>query len=342
MSKERILVTGSCGSVGSALVQYYLNRGNIVCCLDHDEDKMFKLQNRYRSHRNFDNLRFFIGSVRDKVRLEMAFEAVDIVYHCAAMKHVHLSEINSFEAVETNINGTHNVVKAALTQNVDRVIFTSSDKAVNPTSIMGATKLVAERIISSANYYSGPSHTKFGIVRFGNVLNTNGSVVPIFKNQLALGKPLTITSEDMTRFFITMGEAVNLCIFAAENIIGGEIYVLNMQSARILDLAKAINNGLSPDYKTTGPKPGEKLYEELITDVEAPRTLSSEPYVIIMPEDLTMLNDLKKKAFKNLEKKLPHSGNLVSSDSNLINVSEIMQLLTRADNEGEFNDLQDR
>ena len=336
MSNERILVTGACGSVGGALVHRYLNKGAIVCCLDHDEDKIFRLQSQYREHKNFANLRFFIGSIRDKARLEMAFDGVDTVYHCAAMKHVHLSEVNSFEAVETNITGTYNVVKAALSCNVARVIFTSSDKAVNPTSTMGATKLVAERIISSANYYSGPNATKFATVRFGNVLNTNGSVVPIFRDQLAQGASLTITSEEMTRFFITMEDAVDLCVFAADNIIGGEIYVLHMRSANVRDLAVAINHGVVPDYKILGPKPGEKLYEELVTDVEAPRTFSSGSYVIVMPEDMDMLSLLKRSHFETLKADLNHSGDLVRSDSDLMNVDEIRQLLTRADREGKI------
>ena len=337
MSQKRILVTGACGSVGGALVSRQLDQDVIVCCLDHDEDKIFQLQSRYRSHKNFSNLRFFIGSIRDRVRLEMAFEGVDTVYHCAAMKHVHLSEVNSFEAVETNINGTHNVVRAALTCNVSRVIFTSSDKAVNPTSTMGATKLVAERIISSANYYSGPNSTKFATVRFGNVLNTNGSVVPIFRRQLENTKPLTITSEDMTRFFITMEDAVDLCVFAADNIVGGEIYVLSMRSANILDLATALNHGVTPTYNVLGPKPGEKAYEELVTDVEAPRTYASGHYIIVMPEDLEMLSDAKQTTFKTLKAELNHSGDLVRSDFDLMDVNELRQLLTRADSEGQNN-----
>lgn len=327
---KRILVTGACGSVGSAIVKRMLDSGHVVCCFDHDEDKIFRLQRAFEGSDRRERLRFFIGSVRDLERLTLAFDSVDVVYHCAALKHVHLSELNSFEAVETNIAGTHNVVKAATAAKVKTVVFTSSDKAVNPTSMMGATKLVAERLVTSANYTIGSGCTVFVTVRFGNVLNTNGSVVPIFRSQLASGKPLTLTSTDMTRFFITMNDAVDLCCYAADHAIGGEIYVQNMRAASLSQLARVLNNGVTPELDIIGPKPGEKLYEELITDVEASRTFREDGYIFIEPDEVRLLGDSKREAFVCRTAKCEVYGDAVRSDTDLMSDAALESLIARS------------
>ena len=164
---KRVLITGACGSVGSALVRRFLDEGSTVCAFDQNEDGLFKLDQEFDD--KTQQLRLFLGDIRDKERLELAMEDVDTVFHCAALKHVYLSEYNPFEAMQTNIVGTHNVIQAAILANVDRVVLTSSDKSVNPTSTMGATKLLGERLVTAANNYAGKHTTKFASVRFGNV-----------------------------------------------------------------------------------------------------------------------------------------------------------------------------
>jgi UDP-N-acetylglucosamine 4,6-dehydratase/5-epimerase len=225
---SRVLVTGACGSVGTALVLRLLETGHTVCAFDQSEDGLFKLDQELNC--GDGRLRLFIGNVRDEERLRRAMDGVSIVFHCAALKHVYLSEYNPFEAMQTNILGTNNVIQAALVSEVDRVVLTSSDKAVNPTSTMGATKLLGERLFISANHFAGRHKTRFSCVRFGNVLNSNGSVLQIFKRQLDNNLPLTITSKNMTRFFLSMSQAVDLCLNAAGSMVGGEIFVMSMGS----------------------------------------------------------------------------------------------------------------
>jgi FlaA1/EpsC-like NDP-sugar epimerase len=264
-----------------------------------------------------------LGSVRDYERVEKALEGVDIVFHCAAVKHVYLSEYNPFEAMLTNIHGVNNIINASLKMNVAQVIFTSSDKAVNPSSTMGATKLLGERLVTAANHHAGNHSTKFSSVRFGNVLNTNGSVLHIFKKQLREKKPLTITSKKMTRFFITMDQAIDLCLYASSNMIGGEIFVMDMGSCSIMDLATAINNGELFEYTVIGEKPGEKLYEELITEVEAPRTVFKDGVYIVIPETLSLMNPLVKRCYIEEFTNKVRLTEPLRSDKELLSVPEI-------------------
>lgn len=291
---SRYLITGAAGSVGSALVERLTQNGHIVCAFDNSEDGMFRLKQRYDSTEYSHLLRYFLGDVRDLSRLKRALENVDVVIHCAALKHVEMSEINSIEAIETNINGTRNVVEACIESNVSRAIYTSSDKAVNPTSTMGATKLIGERIFTSANNLVGSRRLRFSSVRFGNVLDSNGSVLKIFKNTFATARPFPITDVRMTRFFLTMNDAVDLCLYAVNNTIGGEIFVKSMGTASIIKLAQAIANSDHIDYVSIGAKVGEKLWEELITDVEALRTLLRNNIYTVIPELILFSNtDIK-------------------------------------------------
>lgn len=286
---SRILITGACGSIGSLLVKSFLSAGNIVCAFDQNENGLFDLENRYKPLYK-DKLKLFLGNIRDNSRLNKAFEGVDIIFHCAAIKHVHISEYNPFEAMLTNIIGTNNVIDAALRAGVKKVIYTSSDKAVNPSSTMGASKLLGEKLISAANNHSGSSKTIFSSVRFGNVLNTNGSVLTIFRNQINAGEPLTITSEDMTRFFLSKEHAVELCVYACENMLGGEIFIKNMGSCSIMSLARVITGKQDFNYQIIGQKPGEKTYEELITNTESERTVSLGNWFVILPDDATIVS----------------------------------------------------
>jgi UDP-N-acetylglucosamine 4,6-dehydratase/5-epimerase len=322
----RVLITGACGSIGSSMVERMLSLSCVVCAFDQNEDGLFHLDQKYKCDYG-DNLKLFIGSVRDKSRLDRALEGVEIVFHCAALKHVYLSEYNPFEAMLTNIHGVNNIINASLKANVRQVIFTSSDKAVNPSSTMGATKLLGERLITAANHHSGDHSTRFSSVRFGNVLNTNGSVLHIFKKQIKEGKPLTITSKNMTRFFITMDQAISLCLYAANNMIGGEVFVMNMGSCSIIDLAKAISQGESFEYTIIGEKPGEKLYEELVTEVEAPRTALKDNIYTVIPETLGMMLPSIEQKYLKTYKGADRLTESLRSDKELLTESEIFSYL---------------
>jgi len=322
----RVLVTGACGSIGSGMVERLLNDGHVVCAFDQSEDGLFNLDQKFKSKYK-DNLKLFVGSIRDEDRLNRALEGVDVVFHCAALKHVYLSEYNPFEAMQTNIIGTNNVINSSLRANVDRVIFTSSDKAVNPSSTMGATKLLGERLVTAANNYVGDHKTKFASVRFGNVLNTNGSVLHIFKNQIDNDIPLTITSTEMTRFFITMSQALDLCLHAAEQMIGGEVFVMSMGCCNIMSLAKAVCGNNSFEYKVIGQKSGEKLYEELVTETEALRTVSVDNSYIIIPDTLDMMNPKIAGLYKKKYGGIPRLSKPLRSNQNMLTESDVFSML---------------
>lgn len=325
---SRVLVTGACGSVGSALIRRLLDEGYIVCAFDQSEDGLFRLDQELNGLAG-GRLRSFLGNVRDKHRLRRAFEGVSVVFHCAALKHVYISEYNPFEAMQTNVEGCNNVIHAAIEANVERVVFTSSDKAVNPTSTMGATKLLGERLFMAANHYAGRHKTRFSSVRFGNVLNSNGSVLQIFKQQLERRQPLTITSTGMTRFFISMDQAIDLCLHAATEMVGGEIFVLSMGSCDILTLAKTVSADQPLSYIEVGPKPGEKLYEELVTESEAPRTVRIDNMFIVLPDTLDMLSDEVRHQYIKY-KKLTRLSESLRSDMDLLPEAEVASTLRAA------------
>ncbi|MCD6472793.1 SDR family NAD(P)-dependent oxidoreductase [Candidatus Aerophobetes bacterium] len=280
---KRILITGGTGTIGKEIVRQLLPLDPMVIRIySRDETKQFNMQEEFKDEKN---LRYFIGDVRDAKRLEMAMEDVDIVFHTAALKHVASCEYNPFEAVNTNVYGSQNVIKAALKVDVEKVIFTSTDKAVNPTSTMGATKLMAEKLFTSANHYKGKRRVIFASVRFGNVLGSRGSVIPLFKEQLIKGKSITITSKKMTRFIMFLREAAEFIFKATLLAKGGEIFVMKMSVIKILDLVEAIENslGFHNNIKEVGIKPGEKIYEELMTKDEERRALERDDMYIILP-----------------------------------------------------------
>lgn len=268
-----ILVTGGCGSIGSEIVRQLLRYNpKRVRVFDNNESGHFYLNQKLQS----DKIRNLIGDIRDKDRLARALQGVDIVFHAAALKHVPFCEYNPFEAVQTNVIGTQNLVSAAIEKNVKRVISISTDKAVSPINTMGATKLLSEKIIAGAPV--GDNKTTFAGVRFGNVLDSVGSVIPIFKEQIKKGDYITITSKEMTRFFMTLPDAISLVMEAAEKLKGGEIFILKMNALKIIDLAEVMVEELAPrhkkdpkkfNYKIIGIRPGEKLHESLFTKEEA-------------------------------------------------------------------------
>jgi len=269
-----ILVTGGCGSVGSEIVRYLLKHGvKRVRIFDNDEAMQFRLQQELKEHAA---PRYLIGDIRDKERLRYAVGDVDIIFHAAALKHVPFCEYNPYEAVKTNVLGTQNLLDVAREEQVDRVMAISTDKAVTPINTMGATKLLSEKLVMTASV--GAVKTLFSCVRFGNVLGSSGSVVPVFTEQIRKGGPVTVTSKEMVRFFMSMSEAVDLILRATQGMEGREIFILKMKPVRIMDLAEVMIDGLAPKFgykpseikiRISGIRPGEKLSERLMTEEEA-------------------------------------------------------------------------
>ncbi len=284
-----IMITGGSGTVGYELLKALLPlRPKVLRIFSRDEQKQFYLREEFRS---LNNVRFFIGDVRDYPRLKRAMENVEIVFHLAALKHVESCEYNPFEAIKTNINGTQNVIDAALTAQVQKVIFTSTDKAVNPSNAMGASKLMAEKLMAAAEVSKGSHSTIFCSVRFGNVLGSSGSVIPTFVHRIKSGYPINITDENMTRFIISFKESLELILRACKDARGGETFVRKMPVVRIGDLAAALMEMLgehkdfsAPPINIIGPRAGEKLYEEIVTEEESSRTVDIGSYFVVMPQ----------------------------------------------------------
>lgn len=247
-----------------------------------------------QEYRGINNLRFLIGDVRDYDRVERAMNGIDIVFNLAAMKHVPACEYNPTEAIKTNIEGMENVIKAAQYYDVECVLFTSSDKAINPTNSYGATKLLAEKLVQAANYSKGNIRTKFVAVRFGNVMGSRGSVIPLFKKQIVENRCITVTEPSMTRFMMTLEEAVSLILYAAENSLGGELFVLKMPVIRLEDLAKVVIEKTCKDIHISvdeikvehiGLRAGERRYEELMTEEESYHAYDLGLMYAILPID---------------------------------------------------------
>src|SRR4051812_46151410 len=287
---QRILVTGGSGTIGARLVERLLEHDPaVVRILGRDETKQFYQRQRLRDR---TNVRLLVGDIRDRDRLHRAIEGVDTVFHCAALKHVESGEYNPFEATQTNVVGTQNVIDACLAAEVGTMILTSSDKAANPTSVMGASKLLAEKLVSAAVNYRGSHPTRFASVRFGNVLGSRGSALELFFRQIAAGGPVTVTDPTMTRFVMSTDRAVELAIRASEEARGGEVFVFKMPAARLADLvAAAIEivapaNGHDPARIATESiesRPGEKPYEELMTEDESGRARDIGEMYAVLP-----------------------------------------------------------
>ena len=294
---KNILITGGAGSLGHVLVKKLLEfEPKAIRIFDIGENALFEMQNEFPQQ----NLRFLVGDIRDRQRLDMAMKDIDIVFHLAALKHVMSCEYNPFEAVKINIIGTQNVVESAMEHGVEKVIYTSTDKATNPSNSMGVTKLAAERLVTSANYYKGKSRTIFASVRFGNVIGTNGSVIPVFRKQISEGGPITVTEPSMTRFLLTPESALKIVFRCAELSSVGETFLLKMPVMKIGDLAEVMREEVSPTYgfrpedikiKPISIKPGEKLYEELVTEEESTRTIESEDMYIILPQIKELISE---------------------------------------------------
>ncbi len=294
LKNKRILVTGACGTVGSELVEQLLHEefaiGSLVA-LDNNESELFFLEQKFLSD---PRASFFLSDVRDRDKLTRMMKGVDVVFHAAAFKHVILCERSPFEAVQSNINGVQNIILAASANNVEKVIFTSTDKAVNPTSVMGTSKLMGEKLMTAANsnQLAVSGNTIFASTRFGNVLGSRGSVIPIFQKQIAKGGPVTLTDAEMTRFIMSISDAVRLVIDSASLAKGGEVFITKMPIIQIKDLAEVMIQELAETYgyapddihiETIGSKPGEKLYEELMSHEETRRSVELPDYFAVLP-----------------------------------------------------------
>lgn len=273
-----VLITGGTGSFGKAMTARLLRdfKPKKVIVFSRDEQKHYAMQQEMSDPR----LRFFVGDVRDRQRLLRAFVGVDLVLHAAAMKHVPLAEYNPLEAIRTNIDGAVNVIDAALERNVKQVVALSTDKAVNPVNLYGATKLCMEKLFIAANSYRGTDGTVFSVVRYGNVVGSMGSVVPLFVQQRNAGV-LTLTDPSMTRFWISMPQAIDLVLLAIVASHGGEVFVPKIAAADLASLAAAI--GPQCEHRVLGVRPGEKIHEALITADEAPQVLDCGRYYLIEP-----------------------------------------------------------
>lgn len=280
LAAKSILVTGGTGSFGRQFIRTVLDQSDPrrLVVFSRDELKQYELQQLYPGE---SRLRFFIGDVRDYQRLYRAFHDVDVVVHAAALKQVPAAEYNPFEAVKTNIQGAQNVIEAAIEQGVERVIALSTDKACSPINLYGATKLVSDKLFVAGNAYAGGTKTRFAVVRYGNVVGSRGSVVPLFK-QLAARGTVPITDERMTRFWITLEQGVSFVIQSLERMSGGELFVPKIPSMRVVDLAAA----LAPDARleVVGIRPGEKLHEEMISASDSRQTVDMGSFYVVQPQ----------------------------------------------------------
>lgn len=278
---ESILLTGGTGSFGKRFIETILSRYKParLVVYSRDELKQFHLRQRFPEDR-FPNLRFFIGDVRDRERLYRAVDGVGTIVHAAALKQVPTAEYNPLEAIKTNVIGAANIIDAAIDRNVRRVLALSTDKAANPINLYGATKLCSDKLFVAANAYSGFHGTRFGVVRYGNVVGSRGSVIPYFLAQRSTGR-VTITDPRMTRFLITLDKGVEFVVQSLERMLGGEIFVPKIPSVRVTDLAQVI----APECRqeVIGIRPGEKLHESMIPEDDARMAVEYEEHFVIRP-----------------------------------------------------------
>jgi FlaA1/EpsC-like NDP-sugar epimerase len=301
-------VTGGVGTVGRELVrQVLVQQPAEIRVVDSNESEIFLLEQEFErglpgTAQSGPKVNCYVGDVRDPDKIQALAEGIDVLFHVAGLKHVILCERSPFDAVQTNVIGVKNVINAALAQKVKRVIFTSSDKAVNPTNVMGTSKLMGERLITAANSLKVNSRTIFSSTRFGNVLGSRGSVVPVFAKQIQSGGPVTLTDRRMTRFVMTLQESCRLVLEAAKLARGGEVFITKMPVLRIEDLAHVMIELLAPRFgfdprsievRVIGSKPGEKLYEELMSEEETSRTLELSEHFAVLPAFRSVYEDIR-------------------------------------------------
>ena len=301
---KTILITGGTGSFGQEVAQYLISKYKSVKIIIYSRDEMKQWQMNLKFKEN-KNLNFVIGDVRDKERLFFALNNVDYCIHAAATKIVPTAEINPSECIKTNVIGAMNVIDACIEKKVKKVIALSTDKACSPVNLYGASKLASDKLFTSSSINEYKSKTKFSVVRYGNVMGSRGSVIPFFLDQLKINEQLPITSEKMTRFMITLNEAVKFVLFSFKDMKGGEIYVKKIPSINIIDIAKAIKKNVK--YKIIGIRPGEKIHEQMISEDDSMYTYEFKDHFIINS------SNIKRKYIKG---KKVHLGFQYSSDKN--------------------------
>jgi UDP-N-acetylglucosamine 4,6-dehydratase (inverting) len=325
---KTILITGGTGSFGKAYTKFLLDKTDIKALriFSRDELKQWEMANEFQNHPAAKKVRYLLGDVRDKDRLKRAFENVDIVIHAAALKQIPAAEYNPMECIKTNVLGAQNVIESALdTESVIKVLAISSDKAAEPINLYGATKLCLEKLFLAANNIKGEKNIAFSVVRYGNVMGSRGSVIPLFMQKKTKGA-IPITSTNMTRFNLTLEDAVRLVTFAVNNCKGGEIIIPKIPSYRITDLVKAI--APHAETKIVGIRPGEKLNESLITTNESRYTWDIGKYYVVIPPNIYSDCKFNLKIFKT--KKVPDGFSYTSDKNNkFLTVNEIKALIKK-------------
>lgn len=324
---QTILITGGTGSFGKKFTKMVFDKYNPkkVIIYSRDEYKQFLMQKQFEEYDK--KIRFFIGDVRDSKRLHRAFDEVNVVIHAAALKQVPAAEYNPIEAIKTNIHGAENIIDAAIDKGVEKVIALSTDKAVNPINLYGATKLVSDKLFISGNAYVGEKDTLFSVVRYGNVSGSRGSVIPFFKSLIDENKNvIPITDFRMTRFWITLDEAVDLVMKSVEEAKGGELYVQKCPSFKVTDLAKAMKEDC--EFKDVGIRPGEKLHEVMVTEEDSRTTYEYDNHYIIYPDFEWWENINNRSGGKKVEDRFRYS-----SDTNKewLSIKKIRELLNKID-----------
>ena len=331
-NKKIVLVTGGTGSFGKAFVKKLLDNFSCkkIIIFSRDELKQFEMREALSTHKKSKSLRFFLGDIRDKNRILTALNNVDYVAHCAALKQIESSEYNSQECIKTNILGTQNIIEACIEKNVKKVIALSTDKAVDPINLYGATKLTADKLVISSNLISVHKDTVFSVVRYGNVINSRGSVIPFFKSLVERGSNfIPLTHEEMTRFFITLEESVNFVIKSFYRMKGGEVFIPKLPSIRIKDIIKALDSKMR--IKIVGIRPGEKIHEVLCPASTSHLILDFKDHLVLMPS--IKLNKNYKTNFIGEKGKLVKKGFVYSSDKNknFLNIEKIKKIISRHD-----------
>ena len=324
---KTILITGGTGSFGKKFVHFLLKqkqKPKKIIVYSRDELKQHEMNKIYNIDK-FKNLRYFIGDVRDKERLNFACEEVDIIIHSAALKQVPATEYNPFECIQTNILGAQNVISSAINNKVKNIIALSTDKAASPINLYGAAKLCSDKLFTSAQNFIGKKKMKFSVVRYGNVMGSRGSVIPLF-NEQKKNKLLRLTHKDMTRFNITLDEATKMVDWSIKNSYGGEIFVPKIASYRLLDLAKSICEESRIVF--TGIRPGEKIHELLITKDDSTRTVDLGRYYAILPttKEYSIESYCKKKKCKLVKKNFEYSSN---NNTKFLNINELRKLIKK-------------
>lgn len=317
---KSLLLTGGTGSFGKAFVNYLLKNKiplKKIVIFSRDELKQFEM-NKIFNENQHSNIRYFIGDVRDKDRLKLAINEIDIVVHAAALKQVPIAEYNPFEFIKTNVLGAQNLVESCLGSTVKNVIALSTDKASSPINLYGATKLCSDKLFIAANNVKGKQDIKFSVVRYGNVMGSRGSVLEVFSKEKK-SKVLHVTDKDMTRFNINMNEAIDFVIYCLMNFKGGEIFIPKIPSYYIMDLARAVSEDCK--IKIIGIRPGEKIHEEMISSYDSPNTIDlGRCYAILNANNL--------KFYKNQKFVGPDFSYKSNTNSNFLNVTQLKKIIT--------------